>query len=229
MVIGQLADHLAARRLDHPIRVAVDGITAAGKSTLANELAMALRPRERIAIRLSGDDFHHQSAHRYRKGRDSADGYYEDAYDLAKLAQLTLTPLGPGGDRRYHARVHDLRTDAVIDDDVQLAPDDAIVIVDGSFLQRPELAGLWDVVVFVDTSFEIARARGCARDTEMFGGIGRARYAFDTRYHPACRRYLSEVAAADRAGVVICNNDVLRPQVLRMDQPPGARSATDAA
>jgi len=41
-VLGRIADHLAARELGHPLRVAVDGVTAAGKTTLARELAAAV-------------------------------------------------------------------------------------------------------------------------------------------------------------------------------------------
>ncbi|MCE7002510.1 hypothetical protein LWC34_06650 [Kibdelosporangium philippinense] len=50
-------------------------------------------------------------------------------------------------------RVIDLASDQQIDEPPVQAPPDAILIVDGSFLQRGELAGLWDDVVFVDTDF----------------------------------------------------------------------------
>jgi uridine kinase len=43
-VVQQIADHLTARRIGHPLRVGVDGITAAGKSILACELAVATCP-----------------------------------------------------------------------------------------------------------------------------------------------------------------------------------------
>jgi adenylylsulfate kinase-like enzyme len=48
-VIGRSADRLAHATFGHPTRVAVDGITAAGKTTLANELATALTERGRTA------------------------------------------------------------------------------------------------------------------------------------------------------------------------------------
>lgn len=130
-VLDRIADHLVARRLGHPLRVAVDGVTAAGKATLAREVAAAVDARGRHGIHLSMDGFHHPRAHRHRQGRDSAAGYYADAYDFPTFARTVLDPLGPGGDRRYRER-----------------------IVDGSFLQR-ELA--WDEVVFVDTAFAVAR------------------------------------------------------------------------
>ncbi|WP_327341046.1 hypothetical protein OG384_37395 (plasmid) [Streptomyces sp. NBC_01324] len=73
-VIGRIADHLTAQDPGHPLRVAVDGITAAGKTTLARALVSAVAGRGRPALHLSMDGFHHPRAHRHRQGRDSAVG-----------------------------------------------------------------------------------------------------------------------------------------------------------
>jgi uridine kinase len=67
-VLGRVAHHLVARQVGHPPRVAVDGITAAGKTTLARELAAAVAARGRPAAHLSMDGFHHPRAHRHRQG-----------------------------------------------------------------------------------------------------------------------------------------------------------------
>jgi uridine kinase len=40
--VDQLAALVAAIRLPHPVRVAIDGIDAAGKTTLADELAVPI-------------------------------------------------------------------------------------------------------------------------------------------------------------------------------------------
>lgn len=215
-VVGRIADHLAARQVGHPLRVAVDGISASGKSTLAAELVAAVESRGRPAIHLSTDDFHHPRAHRYRQGRGSAAGYYEDAFDLVSLARLVLVPLGPGGDGTYRPRLLDLENDVRLDDQTATAPADAIVIVDGSFLQRPELADCWDEVVFVDTCFEVARERGARRDAEMFGSRERAEIALDTRYHAACRLYLDALDPVGSATVVLGNDDTDQPQLRRI-------------
>ncbi|MGW7459931.1 hypothetical protein [Streptomyces sp. NPDC054797] len=215
-VIGRIADHLAARDPGHPLRVAVDGITAAGKTTLARALASAVAGRGRPAIHLSMDGFHHPRAHRHRQGRDSAVGYYQDAYDLPAFARTVLTPMGPGGDRRYRGRIIDLASDRQIDEPPATAPAQAVLIVDGSFLQRSELAHLWDEVVFADTSFPVARRRGTTRDAALFGGLEQAENAFDHRYHAACRQYLAEADPATRASIVIGNDDVDHPELRRI-------------
>jgi uridine kinase len=212
-VLSRIADHLAAQRPGHPLRVAVDGITAAGKTTLAGELAAALNERGRPAAHLSMDGFHHPRAIRHRQGRDSADGYYADAYDFESFSRLVLEPLGPGGDRKYRRRIIDLASDTRIDEPPVEAGEDLVLVVDGSFLQR-ELT--WDEVIFVDTPFEVARDRGTRRDAELLGGLEQARRAFDQRYHAASRRYLDEIGPAARATVVIGNADVAHPVLRRI-------------
>jgi uridine kinase len=214
-IIALVTDRLVSPTPDHPLRVAVDGITAAGKTTLANELAESVAQRGRPALRLSMDGYHHRRAHRYRQGRDSADGYYEDAYDFPEFARLVLTPLGPGGSRAYRQRVIDLPTDEPVDEPPILAPSDAILIVDGSFLQRPELRPHWDIVVFVHTGFDTAKNRGSTRDASAFGGIEAARAAFTNRYHAANHRYLSEVDPESAADIVIDNNNLDEPRLIR--------------
>ncbi|WP_188136009.1 gamma-glutamylcyclotransferase [Lentzea indica] len=218
-VLGRIADHLVSVRPGHPLRVAVDGITAAGKTTLARELAAAVVSRGRPAVHLSMDGFHNPRAVRHRMGRDSADGYYADAYDFVSFSRLVLEPLGPDGDRKYRQRIIDLPSDTPIDEPQVLAPEDLVLVVDGSFLQR-EL--VWDEVVFVDTPFDVARDRGTRRDTELLGGLDQAQRAFDQRYHAASRRYLDEVGPAARASVVLGNSDVANPVLRRIGGSAGA-------
>ncbi|MDX8051127.1 gamma-glutamylcyclotransferase [Lentzea sp. BCCO 10_0798] len=210
-LLGRIADHLVG--LGRPLRVAVDGITASGKTTLARELTAAVTARGRSAAHLSMDGFHHPRAVRHRQGRDSADGYYLDAYDFGAFSRLVLEPLGPGGDRRYRERIIDLRSDTALDEPPITAPDDLVLVVDGSFLQR-ELK--WDEVVFVDTPFEVALERGTRRDRELLGGLKQAQRAFGQRYHAASRRYLDEVGPAERASVVVGNEDVAHPVLRRI-------------
>jgi uridine kinase len=221
-VVGRVVDHLLAQPVGHPVRVAVDGVTAAGKTTLADELAAAVAARGRPVVRLSMDGFHHPRAHRYRRGRDSAEGYYRDAYDFEALARLVLDPLGPGGDRRYRTAVLDLATDRPVEAAPVLAAPDAVLVVDGTFLQGAALAGRWDEVVFADTALAVARERGVRRDAEQFGGADAARRAFEQRYHAACRLYLDEVGPAGRAGVLVGNDDLDRPALRRIGGPAGA-------
>ena len=211
--VAVVTERLCGVEAPHPVRVAVDGITASGKSTLARELTSSVAAAGRPVIHLSMDGFHQPRERRHRRGRLSARGYYDDAYDFAGFTRHVLIPLGPGGDLRYRARIIDLDTDRRIDEDARTAPADAVVIVDGSFLQRPELAVHWDQTVFVNTSFPTARARGLARDADRLGGPEPAGLAFDQRYHAAARLYLDAVHPDERATVVVDNDDLDSPRV----------------
>lgn len=216
-VIEQVTDWLVADHPeDRPRRVGVDGITAAGKTTCAKELTTALRARGCPALHLSADDFHFPRARRYRLGRTSAEGYYADAYDFPALAAHVLRPLGPGGDRRIRPRVHDLESDQPIEAEAISVPAVAMVIIDGSFLQRAELDGLWDKMIYIDTDPRIARARAARRDAALFGGLEAVEQIYRSRYHAACALYAADADPAQRAGILIDNNDLDHPVVRRL-------------
>jgi uridine kinase len=91
-----------------------------------------------------------------------------------------------------------------------------VVLADGTFLQRPPLAGRWDEVVFLDTDFDLARARAVARDSALFGGAAAADRAYRTRYHPACRLYLADIDPLSTATIVINNDDIECPVLRRV-------------
>ena len=195
--------------------MAVDGITAAGKSTFAAELTAAVARTGRPAVHLSTDDFHHVAARR-RSDPDRARGYYRDAYDLELFARVVLDPLGDASDRAYRARSHDLQTDELLDELPVVAAPDAVVVVDGSFLQSAALAGRWDEVVFLRTGFAAALERAVGRDAGQFGGPDGVREAYEQRYHAACRLYLDEVDPEAGATVVVDVEDPAHPQLLRL-------------
>src|SRR5215469_16372168 len=94
-VIDQLSDAIIRLTDSKPVRVAIDGRTASGKTTFADELAMSIKRHGRAVIRTSIDGFHRPKAERYARGRFSAEGYYFDARDLAAIRHLLLDPLGP--------------------------------------------------------------------------------------------------------------------------------------
>jgi uridine kinase len=211
VTVDSVAAIICASPLPHPVRVAVDGISAAGKSTFAAELTDALAARRRPTVHLTLDGYHHPRDHRYRRGRHSAVGYYDDAFDFAAFARHVLVPLGPGGDRRYRMRVHDLESDEQVDEPALEAPVDAVVVVDGSFLQRPELAPHWDWRIFVNTSPAVARARGLRRDAAALGGRRKAETLYDTRYHAAADLYRRAVSPEEHADLVLDNDDLAHP------------------
>ncbi len=213
-VLQQVAARLAERDPGHPLRVGVDGVCGSGKTTFARDLAATLRASGRTVIDVDSDGFHHVRAVRYRQGRESARGYYEDAYDLESVRDLVLRPLGPDGSLRYAEHVHDLATDAV-EPRFAEAAEDAVVLFAATFVQRGDLRAEWDEVIWLDVPLEAATARGVARDADALGGIDAAEVAYASRYMAACRIYLEEEAPRDRASIVIDHTDPAAPEIMR--------------
>jgi len=189
------------------VRVAVDGVDGVGKTTFAAELAGALQAQGRSVVQVSADGFHRVRAERHRRGVCSPEGFWLDSYDHPALIENVLVPLGPGGSRRYRSAVHDVRTDEVLDLPWLSAPAGTVLVLDGLFLHRDELAGYWDFSVFLTAPFAVTAARMAVRDgtSPDPDHPGMARYVQGQRlYFAACRPW-------ERAGLVIDNSDVARP------------------
>jgi len=214
--LNEVARHLGTLLSGHPLRVGIDGVCGAGKSAFARDLAVALEAIGRSVIHIDSDGFHHIRERRYRQGRDSARGYYDDAYDFDSLTERVLLPLGPAGSREYAVRVHDLTTDAVIDTETAQAPSGAVVIFDATFIQRDTLRELWDEVIYLHSTVEAAMARGIARDAASLGGNESARAAYESRYMAACLIYVDEQKPRERASIVIDHTDPRAPTVERI-------------
>lgn len=210
-VLLELASLIAELAVSRPLRIAVDGRTASGKTTLADELAQVLGETGREVIRSSIDGFHRPKVERYARGRHSPEGYYHDARDLPAVTSLLLAPLGPGGDLCYCTASFDLENDRPIEPEPRLASNSAILIVDGTFLQRAELRDSWDLVIVVETSEQISTQRGIDRDAARLGGVEAARQIYLTRYKPAFDIYQKTCSPAATADAIIDNDDFERP------------------
>ncbi|MDO3683364.1 AAA family ATPase [Micromonospora sp. C28ISP2-4] len=209
-LLAHLAEAVGSVTVPHPTRVAVDGPPAAGKTTLADELASLLRTRGRSVIRATVDDFLFPRARRYRRGEYSAEGCYLDTHDHGSLKRVLLDPLGPDGDRRFQQAVYDHTTDTVLSPPVTAAPPDAVLIVDGVFLLRPELIDRWELRVFVSTAPDRTVDRAVARERRVSSRADVER-RWRERYLPAQRLYFATARPAERAHVVVHNDDPARP------------------
>ncbi|KXY31041.1 uridine kinase [Bacillus cereus] len=210
----EIADHILTLKLAHPIRVGVNGITASGKTTFANELAEEMKNRGVQVTRASIDDFHNPRVIRYAQGKESARGYYEDAHNYTAFKERLLKPLGPNGNLQYETISHNLITDMSVHNTPLVASPTMVLIVDGTFLLKKEIEYLFDYKIFVDTDFEIARNRGAERETEAFGSYEEAEKMFINRYHAACKMYIDEHNPKECANVIFQNSNFDDPVVV---------------
>jgi uridine kinase len=203
--VSRLAAAISSVTTTHPLRVAIDGPPASGKTTLADELAVALRGQGRAVIRASIDDFLVDRARRYRRGRYSAEGCYFDAHDRAALCRVLLDPLGPGGDRRFQHAVFETT------DTASTAPEDAVLLFDGVFLLRPELINRWDLRIFVSVPFEQTVDRAIHRGTAPAGYSADIERSWRERYIPAQQLYFAIARPTDHADIIVHNDHLQRP------------------
>jgi uridine kinase len=209
--LDRLAGAIASGTTAHPLRVAVDGPPAAGKSSLADELAVVLRAQGREVIRATGDGFMFPRAVRYRRGKDSPDACYRDSFDYDALRRVLLDPLGPDGDRRYRQAVYDWHADRAVSEPAATASEDAVLLVDGVFLQRRELIDRWELRIYVSVSFETMVDRGRVRDLARGKSAAQAERRFQVRYIPAQQLYFAEAQPIEHADIVVYNDEIQRP------------------
>ncbi|MEV6637394.1 uridylate kinase [Actinoplanes sp. NPDC051470] len=209
-VVGRLAEAVGSVTVPHPTRVAIDGPPAAGKTTLADEVAVVLRTRGRDVIRATIDDFLFPRAQRYPRGEYSAEGCYFDTHDYDALNRMLLDPLGPIGDRRVQDAVHDRATDTAISPPVMTVAADAVLLFDGVFLMRPELVDRWDLRVFVSTALEKTVERAVIRERRV-STRAEVERRWRERYIPAQQLYFAAVRPADHVDIIVHNDEPQQP------------------
>jgi uridine kinase len=219
-LLAKVAERIGDAQQGHTMRVAIDGIDAAGKTTLANELEPLIVARGRPVIRASIDGFHNQRAVRYKRGRLSPKGYFQDSFNLPAVVSSVLEPLGPNSNGHYQVAIFDWQTDRPVEPKPEQAPPGAILLFDGIFLARPELVSFWDLFIFVEINFETCLANALERERTHFNGDDdELPHRYQTRYVPAQREYLAAYRPQDRADIVIDNNDPAAPHLIKFRPP----------
>ncbi len=216
MVLAQLATQISRLQPAPVLRVAIDGVDGAGKTTLAHELEARLLAQGVPVIRASVDGFHHPRAVRYRQGKDSPQGFFEDSYDYSQLKANLLDPLSPGGNLAYRPAVFDHRWDQRLDLPWQQAQTGAVLLLDGIFLHRPELRNYWDFSLFLDVPFAVSVARLALRD----GSDPDPEAPGQRRYVDGQKIYLETCQPWRLASSVIDNSDLATPFFMRGAEEP---------
>lgn len=210
-LLTEIAERIQRIDCAHPLRVAIDGIDGAGKTHFADELAPLLDD-ERQIIRASVDGFHRPRAERYRRGRLSPEGYYRDAFDYPGLIKHLLAPLGPGGTRRFRVHIFDHRRDVEDLSSEDVARDDAILLLDGVFLQREELEDLVDYRIHLKVDRREALSRAAERDPESPESPDDP---LNRRYIGAHAMYFAACDPETNADTLILNQPLDDPTLLR--------------
>lgn len=221
-VLAQTVETIARRRLSgRPFLIAIDGIDGAGKTTFADELAQRLLGLGVRVVRSTVDSFHHPRTVRHRRGATSPVGFYFDSHDLDALRDRLLVPFRRGAGSSVVTAVFDEPTDAAIDAEPRAVGADDVLLFDGIFVQRPELREFWDLVVFLDAAqrvnlqrLELVLSDLPTTPIDIVGHVLEWGARID-RYASGMRYYLDVVDPAQRADVLVDNNDLHHPIIVR--------------
>lgn len=153
--------------MSKPFVVALDGRSGVGKSTLARTLADGLD-----AAVIEGDDFY---AGGIEMRDDRAEQRAAACIDWTRQRDV-LEDLRTGREAVWRAFDWEIFDGRLCDQPKRLAPK-PIVIVEGAYAARPELADLVDLRVLLDVAGEVRMARLLARE----GTIG----AWERQWHEA--------------------------------------------
>lgn len=191
--------------------VAIDGPDGVGKSHLVGEL-LALAPhvsgREVLAVTIDG--FHRPRAQRYAHGR-TAETFYQDSYDYPAFQAAVTGPFRRGIEIR--PATFDVVADATVHPDPIEPTEDALLLVEGIFLRRPELRNLWDASVWVTAPLETTIARGNQRYPDLSSDPD---HPDNARYVGGLRRYLEQARLAAPTWI-LDNADLARPALIEPD------------
>lgn len=213
-VVERLASLVVSTGQGRRARVAIDGAGCSGKSTLADRLSVLIGVR-RPVVRASIDDFMHPRAVRYRQGAESAQGCYLDTFNLGALRSELLDPLSPGSCGRHRTGIFDRFANRPVDQPTLLASPDALLLLDGVHLQRPELAGCWDLVVHLRVPDDELLRRARVRDRDLLDTAASVEHRYRVRYLPAERLYEQQARPVERAHVVLDNTYPDAPIVVK--------------
>jgi uridine kinase len=202
-VLDSLTDEFMHNYSKGRTLIAVDGIEGAGEQQFADALAERLGRGGHAVFRASVDRFHKPRAERYARGVDSAEGYYYDSFDYELFRRVLIEPFRLGGSTGFVTEAFDVHRDAQIEMDWKTGPQDATLIVDGPFLNRPELRGIWNWSIWLDADDEVAQQRLFDLD----GAAGRS-----PRYPGGQKLYLAEADPRRRASAIVDNTDPDHPR-----------------
>ena len=209
--VASVVIKLGSRRL----RIAVDGLTASGKSTFGHELAEEIGRAGRQVLRASLDDFKRPWSEAHLYDRISAEGYYRNAFDYERSRRLLLMPAAPDGSGNVALCSIDPLTQVDHSATTVAMTADGVLVVDGVFAFRPELEDYWDLRIWLDIDPDLSIARGTLRDASIEGSEDAAEQLHRSRYLPAERIYVAACDPISRADIVIDNRNFEHPCLIR--------------
>lgn len=210
-VFTALADEVLHNYGHGRTMVAVDGMDDAATTVFADGLADAFRFLGHATFRASMDKFHKPRAERDWHGRDTPKSYYQDSYDYSLLRRVLTDPYRMGGSTGFVTAGFDEQRDTPIEPKWMTGPQDAVLLVDGVFLNRPELRGMWHYSIFLQAPQPLALSL-LAMGERSVGLDPEPGNPTDARNSGAQALYFAEAKPREVATAIIDNSDPEHPR-----------------
>lgn len=214
LVITRLSALISqSRPPEGPMVVGITGMDASGKSTMATLLAEELK-RSGLSVEIVRvDDFHQARADRHPSEIPEPEQYFEHGFDFERLRNEVLKPIRDEGTLEASLICLDLLEDTWTVERKYSVSSDTVVLLEGVFLFRPDIAHFLDLIIFLDVDETTVLDRVRQRDISVHGVEIMKKY--ESKYLPAQRAYLGEYPPERNADVIIDVNDWENPIVVK--------------
>ncbi|KNF09282.1 uridine kinase [Gottschalkia purinilytica] len=174
-----------------------------GKTTLAKELIKEIKKSLYEPVVLHIDDFIYPKNIRYNKNYDDWYCYYYLQWRYRYLIDGVLQPI-KNGDKKLEKKleIYDKDKDNYKLLTFKYMNENTILIIEGIFLQRPELKDFFDYIIYIDIPKKTRMKRVLDRD-KYIGNESDIIHKYKNRYFPAEDRYEIECFPKQNADLVI--------------------------
>jgi uridine kinase len=200
-----LADTISCRLQTQaaPLIVAVSGIDASGKSTIARRAVQALAELGINAAIVSVDHWHNPPEKRF-SANNPGESFYRNAFRFDELCQVLIKPLRKLRELQVTIGLTRMPENKLFRHTYDFRGVD-VVIVEGIFLLKRELRGYFDMTLWVECSYQTALARALQRNQEAQSGAELLR-DYQQIYFAAQEIHREKDAPREHADVVIEND-----------------------
>ena len=181
--------------------VGIDGLGGAGKSTISESICDLLCSEKYNVTILHIDDFIHPRNIRYNDNYPEWECYYNLQWRYDYLKNDIIKPMKNGSDFIGDIELYDKDHDSYFSQNIYV-PNGSIVIIEGIFLQRQELKGIFDFMIYIDVPQEIRLDRVLERDGYI-GNKDQIKEKYDNRYFPAEHHYVNTCMPEANADYII--------------------------
>lgn len=187
--------------------VGVDGVGGSGTAEFADGLAATFREAGHDVFRAPIEKFHVPRLQVQGPGEDVPARLYEGSYDYRTFRRVLIDPFRMGGSTGFQTSGFDRQGPAPSESHWLSAGRDAVLIVDGVFLNRDELRGIWNYSFYLEVPWAVAFARladetGIDPDPEA---------PSNELYRQAQELYLADAFPRGRADAIVDNTDADMP------------------